>query len=629
MKIPPIHFLLLFFQCTTLFAQKTDDAIYRVKSSSLSIGISGGSLEITEHIVSEKEFYKNFEKHSEESIFYSDFDNITDIEAATLIPNGKDYKKIKVSTIETHDIVQSGIFYGGHKRKDFVFPLLSAGAIGKLEYDKKIVEPHLLSPFYFNEPIDVKSASFKVTFPREVTLGYKLYGDQKDKISFQESTDGNKTVYTWTLTDIPAYRKEKDSPAMPYSATHIVLYINSYQYHGKKYPVLTTVSDLYNWYSTLLDKIPSYNETSLKSFVQQLTRQATTDEEKTRIIFQWVQHNIKYIAFEDGMAGFIPRSAEDVYTKRYGDCKDMANLLQNMLTLCGIKAYRTWIGTRSKPYSYFDIPTAVVNNHMICSTKSGNDYIFLDATNPFLSYGNPSSMIQGKEALVGLTSDRYEIVKVPVVSRSGNFRNDSLFVTLNKTGVSGRFESTLKGYKKDDLEIAQLRSEINNDREHIRDFFTVGNNNIVIEDLSVKGLEDQNVPAKVRFNFSLPAYYRSLDNKIYFNMNLNKSLPGEKLDATNRMQILEQDYCYEDTSVISFAIPEGYSASFIPANTSKDWLEFGVHATYRATENTIILERTIYSNFLYLGKDKFQQWNEFLQILNTINQQSIILSKNN
>jgi hypothetical protein len=547
----------------------------------------------------------------------------------TLIPNGSSYKKMKVSTIETKDIVQPGIFYGGYKRRDFVFPMLTAGAIGRLEYSKRITDVHLLGPFYFNEDIGVQSAEFSVTCPRIVSLRYKLFGEQTDNIKFKEVVNGHYVTYSWTLTDVPAYREEKNSPSRSYTAPHIIVYVDSYESKGNKQRVLSDVSDLYRWYDGLVKRIPPIQDnTVLREAVTTITKNASTDDEKIKSIFQWVQHNIKYVAFENGMAGFVPRSSADVYTKRYGDCKDMANILKDMLKLSGVEAYHTWIGTRSKPYTYQDVPTALADNHMICSVKTPEGFIFLDATNPFLSYGSPSSMIQGKEALIGVTSDKYEIVVVPIVNRSNNYRHDSLMVKLEKDGVRGAFSSRLTGYRKDDIEVNHLKAELNSNRENIRDFFTIGGNNIAIENLAVKGLGDQNASASVRFNFFQPGYYKSIGDKVYINLNLNKTLPGDKLDASIRKQSLEQDYCYEDRSVLVFEIPEGYTASFIPKNITKTWPEFGVTSSYRTSGNTITLEKVFYSDYLYLNTGKFQQWNEFLEALNTIHQQSITLSKN-
>ena len=53
----------------------------------------------------------------------------------------------------------------------------------------------------------------------------------------------------------------------------------------------------------------------LKSKVTELTAKAKTDEEKIKNIYYWVQDNIRYIAFEDGIAGFKPDDSQNVFKK--------------------------------------------------------------------------------------------------------------------------------------------------------------------------------------------------------------------------------------------------------------------------------------------------------------------------
>ena len=129
-----------------------------------------------------------------------------------------------------------------------------------------------------------------------------------------------------------------------------------------------------------------------------------------QIIFNWVQDNIRYIAFEDGLGGFIPRDAASVCNKRYGDCKDMANLLFEMLNHAGIEAYRAWIGTRNRPYKYKEVPTPMVDNHMITAVIIDGETIFLDATDSYVPFGLPSAFTQTKEALLGIDENSYNIV---------------------------------------------------------------------------------------------------------------------------------------------------------------------------------------------------------------------------
>ncbi len=412
MKTPLIIALVSCFAPYLIFAQDQEEAIFRMKKTDINIDLDGSNLIITEHNFSEKIFYRNFEKYSDESVFYSDLDPIVSLEAKTLVPHKSDYKSIKVSTIDTKDIVQSGIFYGGYKRKDFVFPGLKEGAIGQLNYTRQITDPHILSPFFFGDDVKVEEAGFSVTFPANVKIKYKVFGDYK--VIFHEQRNRDKIKYTWTLNNVPIYVNEKDSPNRLYTVPHVIMFVESYEFKGKVYKISSEVSDLYAWYSQLVKKITPSKDANLRQAVNEITKDASTEQDKTKAIFHWVQSNIKYIAFEDGMAGFIPRAASDVYEKRYGDCKDMANLLKNMLNFSGIDAYHTWIGTRHKPYTYNDVPSAVSDNHMICAIKSKNkdEFIFLDATNSYVKFGNPSSMIQGKEALIGIDDDHYKVVTV-------------------------------------------------------------------------------------------------------------------------------------------------------------------------------------------------------------------------
>jgi len=602
------------------------EAYYLRKAGGLDIDVQPTGLKIIEHYSADKVFQTNFDKYSKESVFYSDFDPLIDLQAQTLAPNNS--RKYKVATIETKDIVQPGIFYGGYKRKDFVFPNLVPGSIGHLEYTKSINEMHIVTPFYFDDDVEVKEAEFSVTFPTTVAIRFYAAGDRKDQIKFTNQLIGDKLKYSWTLRDIPAYQSDENSPGHAFHATHVIIFIDSYQQHGKKINVLSNVSDLYAWYGSLVKQIPAGgDDKAMRETVDRLTRGLPTEEEKIRAVFQWVQKNIKYIAFEEGMAGFVPRAANDVFTKRYGDCKDMANLLKEMLGLAHVNAYLTWIGTRSKPYRYSDVPSPISDNHMICSVKLKGDFVFLDATNPFVAFGKPSSMIQGKEALIGVDNSEFKVITVPVVDRHENGRVDSTFLHLTADGVRGIFYSKLTGYKKDDIEIAQLRAQVRDKRNYIQEFFTVGNDNIATDSMGMKGLGDQNAPGQVLFRFFQPGYYKTIGDKIYMNMNFNKKLPGDKIDITRRTQLLESDYRFEDRTVTIFSIPDGYTVSSLPANTEKTWPDFSITSNYSVKGNAIVLEKVFHSNYLYLDKSQFAAWNDLIQSLATINLQSVTLIK--
>src|SRR5690606_40206752 len=91
----------------------------------------------------------------------------------------------------------------------------------------------------------------------------------------------------------------------------------------------------------------------------------------------------------------------------------------------------TRLGQRHIPYAYTKYPTPIVDNHMIATYISDDGtYHFLDATSSHTPFGMPSSMIQGKEALIGKGEGNYEVKVVPVIFRNVNVQRDSGYPTF-------------------------------------------------------------------------------------------------------------------------------------------------------------------------------------------------------
>ena len=97
---------------------------------------------------------------------------------------------------------------------------------------------------------------------------------------------------------------------------------------------------MYGWYRSLVNSMD--NQTAdIESTVAELLNNIDDDEEKIKALYYWVQDNIRYIAFEDGIAGFKPDECQNVFNKKFGDCKGMANLLKEMLIVAGFDARLT------------------------------------------------------------------------------------------------------------------------------------------------------------------------------------------------------------------------------------------------------------------------------------------------
>jgi hypothetical protein len=133
--------------------------------------------------------------------------------------------------------------------------------------------------------------------------------------------------------------------------------------------------------------------------------------ELAQACYEYVQENILYLDIENGLNALIPRQANQTIANKYGDCKDMAMLLHQMLQAFGFESYLSISKTSIKKDTY-DFPSIAMANHMIVSLVWENKIYYLDGTEKQCLFGDPSMQILGTEAfLLQKKQDQYQ--KVP------------------------------------------------------------------------------------------------------------------------------------------------------------------------------------------------------------------------
>ncbi|MDO1449482.1 DUF3857 domain-containing protein [Rhodocytophaga aerolata] len=603
-------------------------AVYSVKNEHLTIDVKNAALALSSSTMEEMLFITSeAAPYANKSIYFSGFEEIKDIEAYTLVPNKSKYKKFEVGSIETKDVLHRGIFYDDGKVKNLIFPNVQPGAITSLQYTQNMNEPRLLTPFYFSSYIPTVATQYSVSFPENVSVKWKLLGANTDKITFSETTANGKKTYTWKAENMPANLYEEDAPAIAYYAPHVMVYIHKAVISGKETTYLGDVSHLYDWYSTMLKNINKTDNTHIQNIVKEITRDCKTDKDKVRSIFQWVQSNIRYIAIEDGWGGFIPTDASEVYAKRYGDCKGMANLTREMLSQAGITSHLTWIGTRSLPYIYQEMPAPIADNHMIVSVELDKQTLFLDATDSYVPFGLPSSMIQGKEALIGLGEKKFKVMPVPVVEHTKNTSTDTIQLQIQNKALAGKGFMHLSGYKKTDFEYKYLSKAGTDMQKFLIQYLEKGNDKFYVTTSDIHGLHNLNSNIRIEYNFMLPDYIKTVGNSTYINMNLTKPLQKESIDVSKRIMDKEIEYQYVDSGVVELIIPDGFTIKHLPANVSLEGKDYGFTISYRLQGNKISMNKQLYIKTIMLKKEAFPQWNAMVAQLCKAYQDVLILTK--
>lgn len=592
----------------------------KVEMSRQNFNIIKSVSEQAEYLTSKKLYFAN------EAMHFDSFTAIEDMDAYTYIPSSD--RKIPVDYIETKRAFDNGIFYSDQESKNFTFPAVTQGAITNLNYKEIITDPHFMGLFRFGTYVPTKSAQLSIEFPKNVSVGYINFHTEDINVEFKQESTKDSNIWTWTANNTNGYQGEDDSEEALYYTPHIIVYIKNYDYKGKNYSVLNDVNDLYKWYVSLVDQMDETDLSQVHQIAENVTKGLTNNCDKAEAIFSWVQNNINYVAFEDGLGGFIPRSASSVCEKRYGDCKDMANLLFEMLNHVGVEAYRTWIGTRNRPYSYLEVPTPMVDNHMITTAMIDGETIFLDATDSNVPFGMPSAFTQTKEALVGIDKDTFKLIKVPIQSADKNASKVVSTITLEGETMKVSETRELTGYEKVDFIVDYtFKKDTRTDEEFLNNTFVLGNNKTNYTNFKMANFDNKNTPLVLNYDLSIDSYIKTIGDKMYINLDLDRVLSKSKINIEEKKLSKKIEHAYQKTYETTFVIPEGFKANFIPEAMNFEHPDYSFNITYTQKDNTIVQNKTIIVNTLNVQKDEFNSWNDFISNIIKAYKKSIIIER--
>lgn len=614
-----------------LYKSKFPDApaVFLERSELLSILVRNDSLEIFEEVLEDMLHLKpQTEVYASGKVYGSHFSQVKDLRAKTLVWDKNKFKEMHVTDFRKNDNRDAAIFYDDSYHYSFSYPSVALGNRTHLQYRTVMKDSRFMPGYIFSSYLPQGKCTYTIRTTKHVELVFDVINDPKAIIKFRKYEKGGFQFYEWTGTDLPARKNEDDSPSVRYFAPHIICYVKSYESKKGRVNVLSSLEDLYTWYHTFVKDLNKEASPELINVVDKIKGNCTAELDIVKRVFYWVQENIQYVAFEQGMRGLIPHTGSYVCEKRYGDCKDMANLIVDMLKLTGVKAYHTWVGTRDLPYKYSKIPTPLVDNHMI-ATYIGSDsqYYFLDATSDHTPFGLPSSMIQGKEALIGLDAKRYEIKTIPEIAKERNVMVDSVSIRLDGDQVVGTGISSFRGYPKVFGGYALDRSEKNDIERNVARLIGKGSNKFFLDNYVLSDVRDRDKRTTIDYSFRIGDYFQKIGDELYVNLNLNKEHYNDFINLTLRETPKERDYKYEKLEYCELTIPDGYALEYLPPNARADGDLLGFETEYRSENGKIVLLKKFYVNYLLMQPNQFEHWNASVKPLSEAYKESIILKK--
>lgn len=540
---------------------------------------------------------------------------------------GKDYEVKDKEAIETAlKGVLNGELATDERTKFIAIPASEVGNVVGYEVEQEL-RPYILQTTWdFQGPVPTSEAKFTLQLP----AGWEYKAAFLNHAEIAPTSAGN-NQWQWSVKDVPGIRGEDEMP--PRRAIEGEMVVSLLPPGGSATQGFQTWKEMGTWEFKLTqgrrDASPE-----IKAKVAALTAGAPTVLGKMQAVAKFVQGDIRYVAIELGIGGLQPHPATDIFSHRYGDCKDKATLMSAMLHEIGVESYYLDINTdrggaspeRPAMLGWFNheilavkLPAEATGPTLIATVEHptlGRLLIF-DPTDEFTAFGRIRGPLQGNYGLL-LSADGGELLRLPTLKTitSGVRRTAQLQMTATGT-LSGEFHEEQLG----DAAVEQ--------REYLHATTKTTDRSKPVETLAshslptfrLTKLELLNADFTDRpfgYNYSLVAegYGKSAGGLLLVRPRVIGNLSSGLLETKEpRKWPVEFEGPRMDTDVFEIGLPAGYEIDDLPPPVDVDYPFASYHSKSEVKDGVLRYSRTFEVKDVAVPTSQLEDLKKFYRII--------------
>ena len=464
----------------------------------------------------------------------------------------------------------------------------------------------------------VEQATMIVTVPESLNINYF---ENLVEVSKESSADNK--IYTWEIDQIPGFEPEPYSPPMEEQLPFVWVTPNKFEMEGLS-GSMSSWSNIGAWAALLRDNSETLPEGAAQDIIE-LTAGIDDELEKTRIVYDYMQNNTRYVSVQLGIGGWKPFDATYVYENGFGDCKALTNYTSALLKHVGIESEYVLVKAgSSSPDINLKVPNAYFN-HAILAVPLDTDTVWLECTSQKSMFGFIGSFTSDRHVLIA-KNDGSTIVKTPGYNESDNLQLRVAQIEIDEKGVlSARADTRSKAEQFEFLENQLYRSP-QDQKEHLL-------KSIEVPQPRIKTLKyeyfEEDFPVIVEHIELTAAGYANVSNqRIFFKPNVfNKwnNIPKKIID---RQTDIIRNLSFTDIDSLVYKLPEGYHAEFVPEEVHIQ-NEFGEYKlSYTFNQHELIFVRKLTMKKGRFPAKSYQKFRDMIKdIVRKDNQRIVLVGK--
>ncbi len=424
--------------------------------------------------------------------------------------------------------------------------------------------------------------------------------------------------------NIPAIKKEQYSPAIREIIPRLDIALKRFNLKGVQGSAASW-KEFGQWYyqQLLIDKFDLKEDTKTK--MKELVKNATSKEEKARIVYEFVQKKTRYISVQLGIGGWEPMLASEVDKLGYGDCKALTNYTSALLDAVGVESYHTLLYSADDLWSIDKDLVAPRGNHMILNVPIEGEDIWLECTSQSRPFGFIANADDDREVVV-ITPEGAQIKRTKQYKAEENTQNTIANFMVSATGgFEGKVEiasqGTQYGYK------FHLENESAKDqKDHYKEYWGYINN-VQIGEITFDN-DKKDITFTEKLSVKADNYATITQDEMLLEPNaFNRSNYVPKR-YRSRKQSFQVDRGYLDEDIYTIVIPEGYTVKMLPDPISVS-NKFGDYEekVEKVDDQTLKYHRKLLIKKGNFEKEEYKSYRSFRKQIAKFDRTKVVLQK--
>lgn len=574
----------------------------------------------THHHIAITILNENGKSFNSEHVFYDNDSKVHYFRAYLYNAKGELVKKLKRSEIRDQSAISNISIYEDDRVK--IAELNSNRYPYTVEFEYEVSGKGTL--FYPTwEPVStyyvaLQKSDFKVTMPPGLKLRYK---EQNIAQPVKKSSFEGLDQYKWELKNISPIKTEFLGPKFSQVTPKVYTAPSKFSTGGYEGD-LSSWENLGQWVNKLnsgRDDLPE----SIKEKIKEITAGATSDRQKVKMVYQYLQENTRYVSIQLGIGGWQPFKASYVAEKGYGDCKALTNYTMAMLNSLDIKSYYTLVKAGEKATDiHADFPNARFNHAFLC-VPLGADTIWLECTSQTNPFGYLGSFTGDRKVLV-VTEDGGKIVHTPVYTQKDNRQITNADIHLDKDG-NAKVEANIV-YTGLQFENNYLNYYLHQgyDQQKKWLYSHLGVSGAKIDKFNLTASGDFVPEGKKALSLTVPKYASVNGKRIFLQPNMLNRMDNYVEQVENRKSEVHLKTASMDFDTVTYYLPEGYHVEFKP-DAIKYESPFGVFVSEtKVEEGKITFMRSLKINKGVYPPESYEELRGFIKKIVKSDQAKIV-----